>query len=53
MKFETTKDYGWRCQLMDKVLWQSPEGKAPKWFHRKMQELVFGVKWYNIGVKKD
>lgn len=26
--------------------WYSPiEGKEPNWFHRKMQELCFGVKW--------
>ena len=22
------------------------KGNEPKWFHRKMQELFFGVKWF-------
>lgn len=41
------KDHGWRCQIMEHVLWTPPNGKAPNWFHRKMQELFFGVKWFN------
>lgn len=24
---------------------QVPKGCTPNWFHRKMQELIFGVKW--------
>lgn len=23
------------------------KGNEPNWFHRKMQELIFGVKWIN------
>jgi len=46
-KINIPKDNGWRCQIMEGVLWQPPNGNAPNWFHRKMQELFFGVKWFN------
>lgn len=46
-RIDIPEDYGWRCKLMTGVVWQPPKGKAPNWFHRKMQELFFGVKWFN------
>lgn len=37
--------YTWKCQLIPGTYWMVEEGKQPNWFHRKMQELSFGIKW--------
>jgi len=42
------KDNGWRCELIDGVIWSPPNGNAPNWFHRKMQQLIFGIRWFNV-----
>jgi hypothetical protein len=40
-----TPKYAWKCQLLPGTFWMVEEGKEPNWFHRKMQELCFGIKW--------
>lgn len=40
--------YAWRCQLHPGTYWQVQEGQQPNWFHRKMQQLCFGIKWEKI-----
>lgn len=40
--------YRWRIRLTHNTYWQVEEGKEPNWFHRKMQELCFGVKWEKV-----
>ena len=40
--------YGWKCRLVHNTWWMVEEGREPNWFHRKMQELCFGVKWEKI-----
>jgi len=47
-KINVPEDNGWRCQLMDEVIWTPPKGNAPNWFRRKMQELFFGFKWFKL-----
>ena len=37
--------YRWRVRLTHNTYWQVEEGSEPNWFHRKMQELCFGIKW--------
>ena len=37
--------YRWRVRLTHNTYWQVEEGTEPNWFHRKMQELCFGIKW--------
>jgi hypothetical protein len=37
--------YTWKCKLTNNTYWMVEEGKEPNWFHRKMQELCFGIKW--------
>lgn len=34
----------WSAPCAD-ITWTSREGHEPNWFHRKMQELCFGIKW--------
>jgi hypothetical protein len=38
--------YKWKVRLMDDTHWM--QVNAPNWFHRKMQELIFGFKWAKI-----
>ncbi len=40
--------YTWRCQLLTGTYWNVEEGKEPNWFHRKMQQLCFGIKWEKL-----
>ena len=40
--------YAWRCWLTYNMYWSLENGKQPNWFHRKMQELCFGIKWEKI-----
>lgn len=40
--------YVWRCQLIPGTYWCVEEGKQPNWFHRKMQQLCFGIKWEKL-----
>ena len=37
----------WQCQLGGPmgIVFVPNLGNEPRWFHRKMQELFFGVKW--------
>lgn len=32
-------------ELLGNVFYTPEKNKEPNWFHRKMQELAFGVKW--------
>lgn len=34
----------WFAHCAD-VTWNPREGHEPNWFHRKMQEFCFGIKW--------
>lgn len=39
---------GWRCDVFKddySMIIRLKKGLEPNWFHRKMQELIFGVKW--------
>lgn len=41
----------WRCELFGGpfgIVWAPVKGNEPNWFHRKMQELCFGVKWRKV-----
>lgn len=40
--------YTWRCHLLTNTYWNVEEGKEPNWFHRKMQQLCFGIKWEKL-----
>lgn len=40
--------YAWKCELHKGTFWRVEEGRQPNWFHRKMQELCFGIKWSKI-----
>lgn len=31
------------------VIWVPLAGEEPNWFHRKMQQLFFGFRWYRNG----
>ena len=44
-----TPNYTWQCRLHGNVYWMVEEGKQPNWFHRKTQELIFGIRWEKIG----
>lgn len=37
----------WRCEWGGPmgIVFVPAAGREPNWFHRKMQELAFGVKW--------
>lgn len=41
----------WQCYLSGKpgdmwcTVYRPNKGQEPNWFHRKMQELAFGIKW--------
>ena len=37
--------YRWKVRLTSNTWWMVEEGMEPNWFHRKMQELCFGIKW--------
>ncbi len=39
----------WTMTFCENIQYTPEEGKEPNWFHRKMQELCFGVKWKNRG----
>lgn len=43
-----TPKYTWRCQLHAGTYWYVEEHKVPNWFHRKMQQLCFGIKWEKL-----
>ena len=34
----------WSANCAD-ITWTPREGFEPNWFHRKMHELFFGIKW--------
>ena len=41
----------WQCILFGgptSVVFTPAKGQEPNWFHRKMQELCFGVKWKKV-----
>jgi len=38
--------YKWKVILMEDTYWM--QKSAPNWFHRKMQELIFGIKWIKL-----
>ena len=45
----------WECVLFGNpnvkgwsTVFRPPSGLEPNWFHRKMQELCFGVKWKKV-----
>ena len=38
------KKSDWTATVAD-INWCPREGEEPKWIHRKMQELFFGIKW--------
>jgi hypothetical protein len=40
-----TPEYKWTCDLFRDKTYVLYKNTAPNWFHRKMQELCFGVKW--------
>lgn len=40
--------YTWRCQLHPGTYWMVEDHRVPNWFHRKMQEFCFGIKWEKI-----
>lgn len=37
--------YTWKCQLHPGTFWMVEDHRVPNWFHRKMQEFCFGIKW--------
>lgn len=43
--FSMPKKSKWTVELFGNTYYNPDEGKEPNWFHRKMQELVFGFKW--------
>jgi hypothetical protein len=50
--FEAPKQSEWEAVLLggdDGIRFRPAQGQEPNWFHRKMQQLVFGVKWRKVG----
>jgi hypothetical protein len=39
------KNSNWTCKINDNLHYIPVEGQEPNAFHRKMQELAFGIKW--------
>lgn len=44
--------YAWKAKLIDGVYYMVEEGKQPNRFHRKMQELLFGIEWERVNDKR-
>ena len=42
--WNTVKRSDWSASVAD-ITWTPREGYEPNWFHRKMQEICFGIKW--------
>lgn len=40
--------YTWKCELYPGTYWNVEDHRVPNWFHRKMQQLCFGIKWSKI-----
>lgn len=40
--------YTWKCEIVPGHFFMFEEGNQPNWFHRKMQEFMFGVKWSTV-----
>ena len=40
-----TPKYTWKCQLHPGTYLMVEEHRVPNWFHRKMQEICFGIRW--------
>lgn len=42
----------WECVVINNGQWSTTfrpvKGSEPNWFHRKMQELCFGIKWRKV-----
>lgn len=38
----------WRVHLMNGVVFTPKKNCEPNWFHRRMQELAFGVRWERV-----
>lgn len=38
----------WRVHLMNGVVFTPKNNCEPNWFHRRMQELAFGVRWERV-----
>lgn len=45
---ETPKYSDWQIELVKGTRWIVVEGGVRCWFHRKMQELCFGIKWTKV-----
>ena len=41
-------NYTWKVRLIHNVYYMVEKDKQPNLFHRKMQELCFGVKWSRV-----
>lgn len=41
-------NYTWKCELHPGTYWNVEDHRVPNWFHRRMQELCFGIKWSKI-----
>jgi len=49
--FTTPKSSDWQCHLFGSergIVYTPLKGSEPNCFHRKMQELCFGVKWKKV-----
>lgn len=48
----TPQSSDWECVVISNGQWSTTfrpvKGSEPNWFHRKMQELCFGVKWRKV-----
>lgn len=42
----------WVLYLNPHVTYHIRKGTEPRWFHRKMQELCFGIKWRKYNPQK-
>lgn len=43
-----TPKYTWKLELHPDTFWMVEDHRVPNWFHRKMQELCFGLRWIKI-----
>lgn len=56
MSFGQPERSEWACWLMGDygkskpgaIVYQPIKGHEPNWFHRKMQELCFGIQWRKV-----
>jgi hypothetical protein len=45
---DTVEYSDWRVHVLNGVVFTPKKNCEPNWFHRRMQELAFGVRWERV-----